>query len=261
MAQQPYDFGFGDTTNVIGRMPLEARQALPQMTPGAGMQPPLATTGQQLPVMTPGAGMDANQPSQTVIEQLLARIKGDENPVTTGSANLGTILGGLGDTEAANRATKGAFTQSFDQNMLNAQAGRDTSERDALKKLAITNYLKSGGFQAGPAQIQLEGMKTLPSFGSQPRPASASQMSAAGTLEDMLKQRLASGGSYLPQPLEGYAEPGKLEKLAGYGGAAASGLGAINDIMGGEQSNVYKSLGQGVKKLGGGIIGGLKKIF
>src|SRR5688572_11392594 len=156
--------------------------------------------------MFPATGAAENPTAaagQSIIEQLLARIKGGEDTATTGAADLGQVAGSLANDERMNRMSKGAFTQNYDQTMLQAQAARDTSERDALKKMAITNYLKSGGFKGGPGQIQLDGrMQTLPTFGSGPRPASAGQMEAGGTLEDMLKQRLASGGSYLPQPLE-----------------------------------------------------------
>src|SRR3990167_8062578 len=204
---------------------------------------------------------------QSIIEQLLARIKGGEDPATTGAADIGQVAGSLANDERLNRMSKGAFTQNYDRTMLDAQAGRDTSERDALKKLTITNYLKSGGFKGGGG-IMLDGrMQQLPTFGSAPRPASTAQMESGGTLEDMLKQRLASGGSYLPQPLESYAQPGKVENISRYGGTIASGLGVINDLMnsrgqGGQPgvspaqpggSNIYK-------KIGGGVMSGLRKM-
>lgn len=216
--------------------PLEGRQTVPPMS------------------TLPGDPQGPTPTGQSIIEQLLARIKGEDNPVTTGSANLGQVAGSLANDERMNRMAKGAFTQNYDQNMLAAQTGRNQNETDALRKIAITNYLKSGGFKGGPGSIQLGGQtRTLPTFGGGPRPASEAQMSSAGTLENMLQQRLASGGSYLPQPLESYAEPGKVENISRYGGTVASGLGVINDLMGGGNGNIYK-------KIGGGILGGLKKL-
>ena len=211
----------------------------------------------------------ATDVGQSIIEQLLARIKGGEDTATTGSADLGQVAGSLANDERMNRMARGAFTQNYDRTMLDAQAGRDTSERDALKKLAITNYLKSGGYKGGGSGIMLDGrMQSLPTFGSGPRPASPAQMSSSGTLEDMLTQRLASGGSYLPQALEGYAQPGKVENISRYGGTIASGLGVINDLMnargqGGQPgvSPARASRGNVYKKLGSGILRGLKKIF
>lgn len=211
---------------------------------------------------TPGAA--PQDQGQTVIEQLLAKLKGDENPVTQGLANAGQVAGGLANDERLNRLSKGNLTQNYDQLMLQAQTGRNQNEGDALKKMAITGYLKSGGFKGGPTSLSINGQtRTLPTFGSAPRPASASQVSAAGTLEDMLKQRLASGGSYLPQDLGGYANPGMVENASRYGGTVASGLGVINDMMntGSNKGNVMNAVGSGLKKVGGGIISGLKKIF
>src|SRR3990167_5897411 len=168
---------------------------------------------------------------QSIIEQLLARIKGGEDPATTGAADIGQVAGSLANDERLNRMSKGAFTQNYDRTMLDGR------------------------------------MQQLPTFGSAPRPASAAQMESGGTLEDMLKQRLASGGSYLPQPLESYAQPGKVENISRYGGTIASGLGVINDLMnsrgqGGQPgvspaqpggSNIYK-------KIGGGVMSGLRKM-
>lgn len=224
---------------------------------------------QQRPTQPLFPAAPAESPQQSIgnsiIEQLLAQIKGGDNPTTSGTSDMSRVLGGLADSEEARRIAKGNFAQNYDQTMLTAQTGRNQNEIDALKKIAITNYLKSGGFKGGPASIMMEGqLRQLPSYGSAPRPASAAQMESAGTLEDMLKQRLASGGSYLPQPLESYADPGMLEKISGYGGAATAGLGAINKMMeakGGSKGNVLNAIGGGLKKVGGGIIGGLRNLF
>lgn len=222
----------GPFTNVSFGAPIEKQ---PQV--------PLFSEMQETPAVATG---------QSIIEQLLARIKGEENPVTTGAADIGQVAGSFANDERMNRLTRGGLTQNYDRLMLDAQAGRDTSERDALKKLAITNYLKSGGYKGGGSGVMLDGrMQSLPTFGAAPRPASVGQMTGGGTLEDMLTQRLASGGSYLPQNLESYAQPGKVENIGRYGGTAASGLGVINDLMG----------SSGLKKIGSGILSGLKKMF
>jgi len=214
--------------------------------------PPKSLESRQLPIPAMSNLPADPNAADDIIEMLRKRIKGEENPVTTGSANIGSVLGGLADTEQQNRVGKGAATQGYDRLMLDAQTGRNQNEQDALRKLAIAGYLKGGGYKGGPTSIMMDGqMRQLPSYGSAARPASAAQMKGAGTLEDMLVQRLASGGSYLPQDLSGYATPGKLEKAAGYGGAAVSGLGAINDMLG-DKANIWKAIG-------GKVISGLTK--
>jgi hypothetical protein len=147
-----------------------------------------------------------------------------------------------------------------------------------LKKLAQTSYLKGGGFQGKPTNITINGQsRTVPGYGSAPRPASAAQMQGAGTLEDMLLQRLASGGSYMPQDLSGYATPGTAENIGRYAGTAASGLGILDNFLnqggqGGVPGNVSQGGGNvissilggvkgGAKKIGGKILGGLRKLF
>lgn len=178
---------------------------------------------------TPGAG---STDSQSIIDQLLAQIKGKDSPVPQGAADLGAVAGSFANDERMNRLTEGNFSQNYDQNMIAAQTGRNQNEDDALRKMAITGYLKSGGFKGGSPTIQLDGQqRTLPSYGSQPRPSSAAQVSSAGTLEDMLKQRLATGGSYMPQPLSNYATPGKAENISRIGGTVASGVGAIDNML------------------------------
>lgn len=242
--------------NLPSYNPLPPMGPLPSRNPVPNVNPAQETVPGAVPQDT----------GNSIIEQLLARIKGGEDTATTGAADLGQVAGSLANDERLNRMSKGAFTQNYDRTMLDAQAGRDTSERDALKKLAITNYLKSGGFKGGGGGIMLDGrMQQLPTFGSAPRPASEAQMSSGGTLEDMLKQRLASGGSYLPQPLESYAQPGKVENISRYGGTIASGLGVINDMMNargqGGQPGVSPAGGSNVyKKIGGGIMAGLRKM-
>jgi len=201
----------------------------------------------------PQTPADTQKVGNSIIEQLLAQIKGEENPVTQGSADMASVLGGLADTENQNRLTGAGLTQGYDSLMLQAQQGRDASERDALKKLAITGYLKGGGYKGGQPSVMSDGkMTALPSYGSGPQAASEAQVQGATTLEDMLTQRLASGGSYLPQKPT-YTTPGALEKGAGYGGAVAGGLGAISNMMG-DKSNIYKTIGKG-------ILTGARKIF
>src|SRR3990167_8277826 len=56
---------------------------------------------------------------QSIIEQLLARIKGGEDPATTGAADIGQVAGSLANDERLNRMSKGAFTQNYDRTMLN----------------------------------------------------------------------------------------------------------------------------------------------
>ena len=178
-----------------------------------------------------------------IIAWLRSKIRGkagdeqDVNPVVTGASNAGQVLGSLANDERMNRISRGNMTQNYDQSMLQAQTGRNQNENDALRKMAITSYLKSGGYKGSPTTISLNGkQRTLPSYGSAPQAASKEQMESAGTLEDMLTQRLKTGGSYLPQPLEDYAEPGTVENVGRIGGTIAAGAGTVMDMI-----NTYRN--------------------
>lgn len=149
------------------------------------------------------------------------------------AANLSSVLGGLSSGIKANRLTQGDFTQKYDQLMLNAQTGRNQNESDALKKLAQTSYLMNGGSKFAPQGLTLNGKTyAAPNLGDGPSPASAAQMSGAASLQGQLGARLAPGGSYMPQPLSGYATPGTGENLASGAAAGLGGLGSILTALG-----------------------------
>lgn len=234
--------------------------------PTGGPLPTLPSHQMPIPAASPLPGAaPAQSVGNSVIEQLLARLKQGENTTTTGMADVGQLAGNVANDERMNRLTKGGFSQQYDQNMLAAQTGRNQNEDDALKKLYITSYLKSGGFKGGPKSIQMDGqMRTLPSYGGGPTAASPEQQQSAGTLENMLQQRLKSGGSYLPQDLGGYATPGKVEQGSRWGGVAASGLGLINDMMNRQAGNPgvaggNASILNSIKSGAGNVIAGMRK--
>lgn len=159
------------------------------------------------------------------IDQLLG------NP--QGWADASSVLGSLSSGEKANRLLKGNFTQNYDRLMMDAQTNRNQNESDALRKLGQTGYITSGGSPFKPPTISLNGQsRTTPDFGYGPQAPSEMEKQGASALQDQLVKRLQPGGSYTPQPLEGYANPGTLENLSSYGGAASGGVGALGSILG-----------------------------
>jgi hypothetical protein len=148
-------------------------------------------------------------------------------------ADLGKTLGSFSETEAGNRATTGDFMQNYDRLRLQAQQDNRANESDALKKLAQTSYLQSGGAHFNPSAIQLNSGR-MPDFGPAfgPSPASAAQQKAAGTLQGQLLQRLAPGGSYMPTDPTTYTKPGVGENIGKWGSLIAGGMGAVKGIFG-----------------------------
>lgn len=178
------------------------------------------------PSDTPGSLAQIQQAMQnpSLIQQLMS------NP--QGMANLSSVLSGLANTQNANRQTQGKFTQNYDQLMLNAAANRRSDISSALHNIAVASYLQNGGSHFKQPSIQLNGqVRATPDLGLAPAPASAAQQQAAATLMPQMEALLQPGGSYTPQPLNGYAKPGTLEQIAGYGSAGVGGVGAIGQMM------------------------------
>lgn len=219
---------------------------------------PTKPKGQTQP-MFPGTPEPEVDEGDALLQQILERMKADDlSPdVAQGATDIGSLLSGFGTGQQQNRIAGGNLTQDYDTLMLNAQQGRNANESDAMRKLAQTSYIKSGGAQSGPRSISLGGQtRELPSFGSAARPASAEMKQGAETLQSMLLDRLKSGGSYQPtEPT--YTKPGMAENIGSYGGAVAGGLGAMDSILHGDtgkQGNILKDIG-------GWAMKGLRKIF
>lgn len=172
-----------------------------------------------------------------------------------GMADLASILGSYSTGEMENRIGRGNQTQSFDQLMLQAEQGQRGAETDALRKLAVTGYLGSGGQPYSPATIPfMGGSRQLPSYGFGPRGTSAAQQQAAGDLESTLLARLKPGGTYMPTPLSEYADRGLGEKIGNIGGLVVGGLGAVDTVFGGIGSG-STGVGESISNLAGKIPG------
>ena len=177
----------------------------------------------------PGNTVNSSNAGGSFIQKLLGNGQG--------MADISSLIGSFSKGEKSNRLDRANLTQNYDQLMLRAQAERNANESDALKKLAQTSYLSSGGSQFKLPTIQLGGqMRTLPDFGFGPRPASDAQKQGASTLQAQLLQRLKPGGSYTPTDLNSYANPGLAEKIGSYGALGTGGVGAIDAIMHPQQS-------------------------
>lgn len=181
-------------------------------------------------------------------------IGGMMQPRSQGWADAASVLAGLAGGEKANRALAGPMIQGYDQLMLQAQRDRSSVEGDALKKLAITNYLTSGGSKFD--------MSSLPyQYGGPPAAPGAAQVAGAKTLQDQLLKRLEPGGTYTPQPHEQYSKPGIMERIGQYGGVAAGGIGTIEELLGRREGGggvPWDKVGDAAGKIGSGIGKGVK---
>lgn len=150
-------------------------------------------------------------------------------------ADLSSVLGGFSSGEKANRVIRGNFTQNYDRLMMDSERNRNANESDAMKKLAQTSYIQGGGsnFHHAPT-LSLGGRNyESPDLGFAPPPISDAERQGASSLQPQLQQRLQPGGSYTPQPLSSYAEPGLGENIGSYGAAATGGIGTILSMLGG----------------------------
>lgn len=148
-------------------------------------------------------------------------------------ANTGRLLESFGNDEQSNRIAKGNFAQGYDQNMLAAQRDKRLQESDAMNKLAASGYVLGGGSKYASPSIQLGGQsRTLPSSGLGPTQVSDAEKQGASTLQAEMLKRMGPNGSYVPQPLDSYATPGKAERVGQYGSAAVAGVGALKNLFG-----------------------------
>lgn len=187
------------------------------------------------------------QPDTGVIEQLM---QGSE-PTGSGWADAASVFAAMGQGAKADRTLAGPLTQGYDRLRLQAEAQRADLEKDALKKLAITNYLTSGGSKFD--------MSSLPyQYGGPPRPPGEAQVEGAKTLQAQLLKRMQEGGTYMPTPHEKYTQPGTLEKIGQYGGLATGGIGTIEELLKRRGGDTGGGIPWG--KVGGGIVSGLKTL-
>lgn len=197
-----------------------------------------ATTSATVPPALASSGEAASSALSRFLNTGSKILGGGNGQPGRNMANIGSLLESFANDAQYNRNMRGNFTQAFDRNMLQAQRDRDQVESDAIKKLAQTKYILSGGADTKPTSIQLGGQqRQLPDYGFGPTPSSVAQKQGAQTLQGELVKRLAPGGTYTPRPLEDYAKAGLGEKIGNYGAAGASGLGAILNFLGGLSSN------------------------
>jgi hypothetical protein len=143
-------------------------------------------------------------------------------------ADASTMLDEFGKGELARRFIRGEMTQNYDQLNMDAAKTNAGLESDALRKLAQTSYLKSGG--AKPMNFNVASGR-MTDFGFGPRPASAEQMQGAGTLEQTLLKRLTPEGMIKPTD-PSYLNEGTAEKIGKWGGVITGGVGAAKNIFG-----------------------------
>lgn len=217
------------------------------------------------------------------IEQLLGLI--GNQPKENSLADLGSVLGAFSQGKKADRVVEGNFQGDYDRMMLDresemnrmglaSQAGRNSNESDALRKLQQTAYMKGGGSSFVPPTISLGGQeRTAPSFpGIAPRGMSPEEIQGASSLQGQVMDRLKPGGSftpsntYQPKPVEEYSKPGVMEQIGSYGGVASGILGSLTDFFGpgGSDGGLVMNaaskipgLGGIASKIGGSSIGGM----
>ena len=253
--QDPQDYLY--TENVDVTAPYEYVDTK-QMSPG-GLSPELLALlrANQPEMIPPGLDTELNMPQQDygpnqadaggMMSSLMQPSGGSS------WADASQVLAGLAGGEKANRLSSGPLIQGYDQLMLQAQRDKASTEGDALKKLAITKYLTSGGSKFD--------MSSLPyQYGGPPTAPSEAQVTGATSLQDQLLKRLEPGGTYTPQDHKQYSKPGMMEKIGQYGGVATGGIGTIDELMkrggGGEAGGVpwgkvASGLGKGLKAFGG----------
>jgi hypothetical protein len=214
------------------------------------LQAGAGTTGAGVSTLgTIKSGLGAAQSAKSVYDQYKGGGSGGGGNTL---ADLASLIGAATNTAANNRTTSGNFAQQYDRNMLLAQQDRRAQESDALRKLAITNYLKSGGntYDASKAGIPY-------SYGFGPKGTSPAQQQAASSLEAEMLKRATPEGSYTPVPLDTYSKASGLEKA---GNVSSSVLAALAALSQGNQggSGLWGKLWNGLKKVGTLGMGGGK---
>lgn len=171
---------------------------------------------------TPSMAFDA--PGSTISKVL--------GSLSKAAPNLSSSLGSLQQGIQNNRLQTGSMAAQYDNALQAAQTGRNQTESDALKKLAQTSYILSGGFKPNPNQtMQLNGQtRDIQNYGMAPLPSSDAQKAGAQSLQDQLGARLKPGGTATPLPFSDYGTPGTGEKLASAGAGITSMLPTVKSI-------------------------------
>lgn len=174
---------------------------------------------------------------------------------------LSSVLGGFSSGQKANRVLQGQLSQNYDKNMMEAQQLRNQNESDALKKLAITNFILNGKqAQVAPSLALNGGQHSTYSGNLQGvTPVSAAQQQGAQALQNQLVPRLSPGGSYTPQPLSSYATPGTAENVGSYGALGAGLLGTLGLMSGPNNDSGSNPIMTGLSDAGNwlkGLFGG-----
>ncbi len=163
--------------------------------------------------------------SRGLIDDILGGNDGQSGSGDDTLANLGSIFGDYANDEARNRIARGNFAQQYDRTRLQGREDDRAQETDALKKLAQTSYISSGGAHPLPTQVN---SGKLPDLGFGPAPASDAQKQGATSLQGTLQQRLSPEGQFQPVPFDSYAKAGIGENIGRYGNYITGGLEAAN---------------------------------
>lgn len=200
-------------------------------TAGAAVPASTLASTSVLPSTTIGTGMMAGLPTVSPLASTGSTISRALGSLGNLAPNLASSLGSLQQGIQNNRLQTGALAAQYDSAQQAAQTGRNQTETDALKKLAETNYILSGGFKPGAQSIQLNGQtRVIPQLGMAPLAPSAAQKAGAQSLQDQLGARLAPGGTATPLPFSSYGVPGTGENLASAGSALTSLIPTVKSI-------------------------------
>lgn len=142
--------------------------------------------------------------------------------------NLGDMFNTYANDEARNRVQRGNFAQAYDRTRLMGREDDRDQESDAIKKLAQTSYLASGGAKPLPTHVN---SGNLPDLGFGPRPASDAQKQAATNLQGTLLNRTTPAGQFQPVPFDSYAKAGTGENIGRYGNYATAAGSVIKDLF------------------------------
>lgn len=253
--------GMPDWSNVTGALPTDYSNL-----PGFGTDPSSGING-----VIQGNGIQDDPGGN--ISRLLQTLKG-KGVSDNSLSKLASTLGAFSSGAKANRVVQGTFTQKYDQLMLDAEKQRNSTESDAMKKLAQTSYIMGGGSKFKPPSLTLNGKSyQTPDLGYGPSPSSAAQISGATSLQGQLGARLMPGGTYTPQPLSDYAKPGAAENAATDAASISSGIGTFfganapggsnTELPGGSNAPGGQSGGNGVVSdiaKGAGMVGSVASL-
>lgn len=144
-----------------------------------------------------------------------------------GMADLGKVLGGVRSNEMNQRMVEGEFMQNADRLNIAASEENRNRENDALRGLAQTSYIMSGGAQPLPTRIN---SGALPNLGFGPTPISDVEKQGASSLQKQLLQRLTPDGQLKNTDPSTYAKPRTTENVSKWGSILTNGIGALQNF-------------------------------